>query len=67
MIIELELFSPCSCLKVFIQALVPVGKEGQICMRTFLPWQVKDTPVAFYFFLHAITCIKVSKSLSIMH
>lgn len=27
MIVELELFSPCSCLKAFIEALVPVKKK----------------------------------------
>lgn len=62
MIIEVELCSPCSCLKAFIQALVPVRK-GQICMRTLLPWQVKDAPVALYVFLCAVMCIKVSKSI----
>lgn len=67
MIIEVELCSHCSCLKAFIQALVPVRKEGQICMRTFLPWQVKDAPVALDVFLHVVTCIKVSKSISVMY
>lgn len=51
------------CLKAFIQALVLVRK-GQICMRMFLPPQVKDTSMALYVSLHVMTCIKVSKSIS---
>lgn len=44
-------------------AFVPERKEGQVCMRTFLPRQARDAPVALCLVMH----IKVPKSMSIMY